>query len=125
MYKNIQPTQRSGAALIIVLVLLACLTMVAGAVLPQMLRDRYVARQELVRIQSRQLLDDALGNAKAKRQANPEFAGTEFSLGPDQQPFSGTFYVTTKFENDVFTATVEYHNKDGKIVYAINQPSLP
>ena len=116
---------RRGAALIIVLVLLACLAMVAGAVLPQMLRDRSAVRQELVRTQSRQLLADALHNAEAKRNADPEFAGSEFSLGPDQQPFSGTFYVTTKLENDVFTAEVEYRNKDGQTVYAINQPSQP
>ena len=123
--KHTSSENRSGAALIIVLVLLACLAVVAGAVLPQMLRDRHVARQELIRVQTRQLFDDALRNAEAKRNTDPEFAGTEFSLGPDQQPFSGTFYVMTKFENGAFTAEVEYRDKDGQIIYAINQPSQP
>ena len=114
LYKS---TNRCGAALIIVIALLACLAIVAGAVLPQILRERYETRLELIRVQSRQLLGDSLRSAEARRKAEVEFSGAEFSLGPDLQPFDGTFYVSTKFVNDAFTAEVEYRNKEGKTVY--------
>jgi len=114
------PTRR-GAALIIVIVLLACLAIVAGVVLPQILRERHESRQDLIRVQSRQLLDDALRNAEAKRSTDPEFAGETLTLGKDQQPFPGTFQVTTKFINDAFTGEVEYRNKEGKMIYVVNR----
>ena len=114
------PTRR-GAALIIVIVLLACLAIVAGVVLPQILRDRLEARQELIRIQSRQLLDDALRYAEAKRSADAEFAGETFTLDSDQQPFAGTFSVTTEFVDEAFTGGVEYRNKEGKMIYVVNR----
>ena len=112
---------RLGAALIIVIVLLACLAIVAGAVLPQILRERHESRQDLIRVQSRQLLDDALRNAEMKRSADPEFAGEMRTLGKDQQPFPGVFQVTTKFVNDAFAGEVEYRNKEGKIIFVVNR----
>ena len=115
------PSNRCGAALIIVIVLLACLAIVAGAVLPQILRERHESRQDLIRVQSRQLLDDALRNAEAKRSADPEFAGEMLTLGKDQQPFPGTFQVTTKFVNDTFAGEVEYRNKEGKMIYVVSK----
>jgi len=116
------PQPHRGAALIIVIVLLACLAIVAGAVLPQMLRDRLEARQDLIRTQSRQLLDDALRNAEAKRSADPEFAGETLVLDSESQPFPGLFQVTTKFAHDAFIGDVEYRNKEGKIMFALNRP---
>jgi len=118
-YNN--PKNRRGAALIIAMVLLACLAIVAGVVLPQMLRDRQETRLELVRVQSRQLLDDALRSAEAKRNSDPNFAGAILSLGPDQQPFDGTFLVTTKYQDDRFNAEVEYRNEKGEVIYAVNK----
>ncbi|MCL2710754.1 MAG: hypothetical protein FWE95_07725 [Planctomycetaceae bacterium] len=114
-------TPNRGAALIIVIVLLACLALVAGAVLPQILRERHESRQDLIRVQSRQLLDDALHNAEAKRRADPEFSGVTFVLDSENQPFSGVFQVTTTFVNEAFTGKVEYQNKEGKIIYAVNR----
>jgi len=122
-YKN-TPTRR-GAVLIVTLVLLALLAIVASVVLPQILRDRQDSRQELARVQSRQLLDDALRNAEAKREANPEFFGEMFVLDPNHQPFPGTFLITTEFVDDAFTAEVEYRNKEGKTIYTINRQSQP
>ena len=115
------PQNRRGAALIIVIGLLACLAIVSGAVLPQILRDRYETRQELVRIQSRQLLGDALRYAEAKRIADPDFAGATLTLGPDSQPFPGTFQVTTKFVDEAFIAEVEYLDEHGKKVFIENR----
>ena len=112
-----KPPNRRGAALIIALVLLTVLGMVAGVVLTQILRDRRESQQELVRIQSRQLLDDALRNAEAKRQSDSAFSGETLTLGPDHQPFLGTFQLTTRLEEDAFTGVVEYHNKEGKTLY--------
>jgi len=117
---NTLPTRR-GAALIIVIVLLACLAIVAGAVLPQILRERQESRQDLIRVQSRQLLEDALRHAETKRSADPEFTGETLLLDPDQQPFPGTFQVTTEFVDESFAAAVEYRNKEGKIIYVMNR----
>ena len=104
--------QRRGAALIIAVVLLAILGIVAGIVVPQIVRDRQNARLDLLRTQAQQLLDDALRNAEGKRESNPEFAGETLTLGPDVQPFPGTFRITTRLENDAFSAEVEYHDEN-------------
>jgi len=125
MNRKSQPQNRRGAALIIVVVLLACLAVVASTVLPQMLRDRHENRLELVRTQSRQLLNDALRNAEVKRNADPEFTGATLTLGPDSQPFPGTFQVTTRLENDTFDAEIEYRNKQGKLLYTVNRQPQP
>ena len=120
MYKNSQkPPNRCGAALIIALVLLTVLGVVAGAVLPQILRDRQEIRQKLVRIQCHQLLGDAICHAEAKRQSDSAFSGGTWTLGPDVHPFPGTFSVTTRYENDALTAEVEYRNEEGKTIYTV------
>jgi len=124
MKDNPTPNRR-GAALIIVLVLMACLAIVAGVALPQMFRDQQESRMELIRTQSRQLLDDALRNAEAKRNVDSEFSGEALTLGPDSQPFSGTFQVTTRLENDAFVGEVEYRDREGKIVFTVNRQSQP
>jgi len=105
-------SNRCGAALIVALVLLALLGIVAGIVLPQILRARHEAQWDLVRAQSRLLFDDALRGAEARRSVDPEFSGETLTLGPDQQPFSGTFLVMTRLENDAFFVEVEY--REGK-----------
>jgi len=110
--QNIQA--RRGAALIIAIVLLAVLGIVAGMTLPQIIRDRQESRMDLLRAQSRLLLDDALRSAETKREADPEFFGETLTLTPDQQPFAGTFQVTTLYENDAFVGIVEYYDKNGK-----------
>ena len=120
---NIQ--NRRGAALLIVIVLLALLAIVAGTVLPQMLRDRQESRKDLLRTQSRQLLDDALRNAEVKRKADPAFSGETLTFGPDSQPFPGTFQVTTRIEDDVFAAEVEYRTEKGKSLYTFQRKSEP
>ena len=116
MSKN-SPTQsnRRGAALIVAIVLLAVLGIVAGIVLPQILRTRREAQQDLIRAQSRQLLDDVLRNAEQLRESDTEFSGGTFTLRLDLQPFSGTFHVTTRLEGDVFVAEVEYHDENDRI----------
>ena len=114
MYQN--PQSRRGAALIVAIVLLAVLGIIAGLTLPQIIRDRYEARIDLIRIQSRQLLDDALRIAEAKRTADPEFSGETLTLTPDQQPFAGTFKVTTRYENDTFVGEVEYRDENDKVL---------
>ena len=124
MKDNPTPNRR-GAALIIVLVLMACLAIVAGVALPQMFRDQQESRMELIRTQSRQLLDDALRIAEAKRSVDSEFSGEVLTLGPDSQPFSGTFQVTTRLENDAFAGEVEYRDREGKIVFTVNRQSQP
>jgi len=115
-HKHTQP--RRGAALIIAIVLLACIGVVAGTVLPQMLRDRQETRTELIRQQARQLLDDTLRSAEVQRRSDAEFSGETFSLGPEHQPFDGTFQITTKYQEDRFNAEVEYRDKNGKLIYA-------
>jgi len=113
-----QPThtyQRRGAALIIAIVLLAVLGIVAGIVVPQIVRDRQKTRLDLLRTQTRQLLDDALRHAERKREGDSEFTGETWTLGPDVQPFSGSFRITTRFENDAFVAEVEYRDEDERI----------
>ena len=112
--KSQNTLERRGAALIIAIVLLAVLGIVAGTVLPQLLRDRRELRWELVREQSVRLHDDALRNAEAKRKADPAFSGETFALGSEHQPFAGTFQITTRFENDLFTAEVEYADEQGR-----------
>jgi hypothetical protein len=79
----------------------------------------------LLHAQSRQLLDDAFRNAEAKRKIDPEFSGAALTLGPDSQPFPGTFLVTTRFENDAFVAEVEYRDKEGKTIYTISRSFQP
>jgi len=123
MHKKFQYTpNRRGAALLVAIVLLTLLAIVAGAMLPQMIRNRQENRLDLLRTQSRQLLDDALHHAEAKRHAEPEFSGETFTLGPDKQPFPGTFQVTTRYEEDSFAAKVEYRTEKGKLLYTINRP---
>jgi len=120
MYTN--PTHslnRRGAALLVAIVLLALLSIVAGAMLPQILRARQENRMALLHTQTRQLLDDALRNVEAKRKAEPEFSGEILTLGSDCQPFPGTFQVTTQVENDTFAAKVEYRSEKGKLVYTM------
>jgi len=115
MHKNQLP--RNGAALIIALVLLAVIATVSSMVLMQILRDRQEARTDLIRRQVGLLSDDALRSAKLQREDNPEFFGETITLGPDQQPFGGTFRVTTQYKDDHFTAEVEYSNKKGEIMH--------
>jgi len=106
------PPNRRGGALLVAIVLLAVLGIVAGMTIPQIIRDREQARLDLVRMQSQQLLDDALRIAESKRETNSEFYGETLTLGPDQQPFPGTFQVTTRYENGAFVGDVEYREKD-------------
>ena len=113
---------RRGAVLIVALVLLAVLGIVAGTALPQILRDRQENRKALVRIQSQQLLDDALRSAEAKRQFDSEFSGEELTLDSEHQPFSGTFQITTNYQDDRFNAKVEYRDEKGKILYTKRSP---
>ena len=119
MYQNTEP--RRGAALIVAIALLAVLGIVAGLTLPQIIRDRHEARTDLLRTQSRQLLDDALRIAEAKRamsiqQGNPEFSGETLTLTSDLHPFAGTFQITTRYENDAFVGEVEYRDKNDKVL---------
>ena len=111
---NMRP--RRGAALIVAIALLAVLGIIAGMTLPQIYRDRQEARQELLRIQSQQLLDDALRIAEAKREVDAEFSGETLTLTSDQQPFPGTFRVTTRYANDAFGGEVEYRDENGRVL---------
>ena len=116
---------RRGAALIIALVLLVFIGAIASAALPQILRDRQEVRMEWVRQQAQLLLGDALLSAETQRQSDPDFSGETFSLGPDYQSFGGTFHVTTKYQEDQFTATVEYCNAKGKTLYFVKRSLQP
>jgi type II secretory pathway pseudopilin PulG len=116
-------SKRRGAALIIALVLLAFLGIVTGTVLTQIIRDRQEARTELIRIQSQQLLRDALRIAEAKRQSDPVFSGETWTLGPDCQPFPGTFQVATRLENNALVVEVEYRNAQEKLLYTTKKES--
>jgi type II secretory pathway component PulK len=109
---------RRGAALVVALVLIAFIGIVASTTLPQILRDRQEARMELVRQQAQRLSDDALHKAEAKRQTDSGFSGETITLGPDQQPFLGTFQVTTNYRNDRFETKIEYRNEKGKTLYS-------
>ena len=115
MHKNQQP--RYGAALIIALVLLAVIATVSSMVLMQILRDRQEFRTELIRRQVSLLSDDALRNAEAQRKADPDFSGDTITFGPEQQPFNGTFRVTTQYKDDHFVAEVEYSGEKGRIIH--------
>jgi Tfp pilus assembly protein PilX len=112
---------RRGAVLIVALVLLTVLGIVAGTMLPQILRDRQESRRDLLRTQARQLLDDALRGAEAKRKSDSAFSGETLTLGRDIQPFSGTFRVTTRLENNAFIAEVEYRDKEEKVVFIVRR----
>ena len=107
---------RRGAALIIVLVLLAFIGVIASLTLPQILRDRQTVRMELVRQQVQYLLDDAFRRAEAQRQSDSEFSGGTFVLGSDHQPFDGTFQVATNYQDDRLNVEVEYRNGKGKVL---------
>ena len=117
---------RRGAALIIALVLLAVLGVIASTVLTQMLRDRQEARMDLIRRQAALLCDDALRMSEKHRAANSEFSGKTITLGSDQQPFPGTFRITTQYqnENDRFAVEVEYRNEKGKLMHTAKSLSL-
>ena len=106
-----------GAALIIVLVLLSILGIVAGAALPQIIRNRQAIRMDLLRTQSHQLFADAIRCAEAKRESEPTFSGETFVVGSDIQPFPGSFHVATRLENDAFVAEVEYRNTSRTTIY--------
>ena len=73
MYKNIQPTRRRGAALIIVLVLLACLTMVAALESPRTFPCRLDSRKQ----QRNQHADDGNHDQKFKEGKGSAFHGCE------------------------------------------------
>ena len=109
------PQPRRGAALIVAIALLAVLGIVAGMTLPQIIRDQHEARTDLLRVQSRQLLDDALRIAEAKREADSEFSGETLTLTPDQHSLAGTFQITTRYENDTFVGEVEYRDEHDRI----------
>lgn len=112
---------RRGAVLMIVLVLLAFIGIITSTLVPQMLHDRQDARMELVRRQARQLSSDAIRNAETQRRSNSGFSGETLTLGPNEQPFPGTFRLTTKYENDRFNAEVEYRDENEKLLYATDQ----
>jgi len=110
MDKNRQP--RRGAALIIAMVLLAVVGIVAATALTQILRNRQQTRTDLIRQQADLLIEDALRNAEGRRAADSEFSGETITLGPDQQPFHGTFRITTRYQDDRFVAEIEYIEND-------------
>ena len=123
--RNIMPSSsppllHRGAALFIAIVLLAVLGIVAGIVLPQILRDRQEFRQDLLRTQSRLLLNDALHIAETKRKSDPDFSGENFILGPDIQPFNGTFRVVTRLEEDAFVGEVQYRDNNGNVLVFVS-----
>ena len=123
MYKKQENSpKRCGAALMIVIVLLAFLGIISGMALPQILRDRQESQRDLVQVQSRQLSDDAIRSAEAKREADPEFSGETLTLGPDSQPYLGTFQVTSRLDDNAFVAEVEYRDENGRIVITQKQP---
>ena len=110
---------RSGAALIIALVLLAVIGVIASTVLAQMLRDRQETRLDLICRQADLLLDDALRIAERQREADSEFTGKTITIGSDQQPFPGTFRITTQYQSEIdrFAVEVEYSNEKGKLIH--------
>ena len=112
---------RRGAALIITLVLLAFIATIAMAALTQMLRERQVIRLDLARQQADLLICDALRQSEVLRQADPEFSGETITLGPEQQPFGGTFRVTTRYQEDRFVAEAEYRDEKGKVVHLVKR----
>ena len=116
MKYNMLPHRR-GAALVIALVLLAIIAVIASTALTQIIRNRQETQRNLVRQQADLLLHDALRNAKVQREADSEFSGETITLGPEQQPFGGTYRVTTQYQNDRFTADVEYRNEKGTLMY--------
>ena len=124
MYTNLpnNTVARRGAALIIAIVLLSILGIVAGIMLPQILRARQESQLDLLRIQARQLLDDALRNAGVKRAEDPDFSGETLTFGPDCQPFFGTFQVIIWLEDDVFVAEVEFHDEQDRRLIKLTGP---
>jgi type II secretory pathway component PulK len=110
MYKN--RLLRRGAALIITMVLLAIIGVVAATALAQILRNRQQTRTDLIRQQADLLIDDVLRNAEIRRKSDTEFSGETITLGPDQQPFHGTFRITTRYQDDRFVAEIEYSENE-------------
>ncbi len=120
MLRHKKSPERSGAALIIAIVVLALLGIVASTALPQLLRDRQESRKELLKQQTERLLDDALRKAETQRKTDTAFVGETITLGPDQQPFPGTFRLTTRFETEknAFAAEAEFRNDKDRILYS-------
>jgi len=115
---------RRGAALIVALVLLTVFGLIAGMVLPQIVRSRQAMRMDLVRIQSRQLLDDALRRAEVQRESDPEFSGETLTLGREAQPFPGTFQVTTRLVENSFAGEVVYRDgSDRTLLHFSHEPA--
>jgi len=110
--KNNMPIPRYGAALIIVLVLLAVIAVIASTALTQILRNRQETQKDLIRRQADLLIEDALRNAEVRREADSVFSGETITLGPEQQPFTGTFRVTTRYQDDRFVAEIEYDENE-------------
>ena len=117
MKHNLTLNRRRGAALIIALVLLAVIAIIASTALTQIVRNRQEVQRNLIRQQADLLLRDALRTAEVQRQTDIEFSGETITLPSEQQPFGGTYQVTTQYQNDRFTADVEYRNQQDKVIY--------
>jgi hypothetical protein len=83
-----------------------------------MLRDRREAHRDLIRQQAELLMNDARHSAAGNS------AEDTVTLGPEQQPFNGTFRITTQRQDSDTAIEVEYSDEQGKVIGRWRSPPM-
>ena len=90
--------QRRGAALIIAMVLILIIGVLAATTISGIYRDRFAFRQEMVKLQTERLIDDAVLQAAKKLAIQPDYAGETVLLSDLPLPLQGTLELSIKID---------------------------
>ena len=116
---------RKGAALIIALVLIAVIGTISAILLKNLLEDRLQQRRVEIRAQSKILLADWVKRTETKLRENADFPGEQTAITPFTHRWSGTYYLTSRKENEQMIAALECRDEEGRIFYTEEQTVLP
>ena len=116
---------RKGAALIIALVLIAVIGTISAILLKNLLEDRLQQRRVEIRAQSKLLLADGVKRTETKLQENADFPGEQIAITPFSSRWNGTYYLTSRKENDQMIVALECRDESDRIFYTEEQTVLP
>ena len=127
---NARTSNRSGAALIIALVLLLLVGAISTSLIRGFYTDRHARNQSQIREQAELLRYDFAERAKIQRTATPDFTGETLRLTKLSNTFDGTFQLTSTFPEAEGTAEpvvqIEYYDETNKLIYTNSlQPVAP
>lgn len=111
-------TRRTGAALIVCIVLLTVLATLTGLLVKNVLDDRRETRLELIKSQVQILMQDGQHRAELQREAKPEFSGETLKIKSEKTNPAGTIRLTSLYneETKTFDVNADFIDRNDKVL---------